>query len=370
MKKICLTPVHQKNHIFYTMVADPREIVTVMKRAEADAVQENQRPWSKKKVQEIVEYVMGYLTLDKKKYKVNGLIPNAPIINLIGKFEIQHDDNDTPYLLFPETEEELNEFKNQVEFIDGNHRILAFAPDLRDPLFSDDTPYEMIFSVFFKLTEDEKKELFMVTNEKQTKIEDNLLRLMRKMLCLLGDNEKYFDLVNKMNIEEVSPLKGRIMIGASKVKRGYREKQLSTILEKSDAYSRLEAENFDTITSKCKLLSTYLKAWENVYKVSFQNPSNSTLTKISGIRYIMYLLPAFFDILREQDVDPTDKSFKDIIQKLPLATGISDVFTDPTTSLAFRGGGATVKLAKEHKDMLVKYATTTKTKRDFSERYK
>ena len=149
MKKICLTPVHQKNHIFYTMVADPREIVTVMKRAEADAVQENQRPWSKKKVQEIVEYVMGYLTLDKKKYKVNGLIPNAPIINLIGKFEIQHDDNDTPYLLFPETEEELNEFKNQVEFIDGNHRILAFAPDLRDPLFSDDTPYEMIFSVFF-----------------------------------------------------------------------------------------------------------------------------------------------------------------------------------------------------------------------------
>lgn len=79
--------------------------------------------------------------------------------------------------------------------IDGQHRLLAFAPDLRDPLFSDDTPYEMIFSVFYKLTESEKKELFMVTNEKQTKIESNLLRLMRKALNLLGANEVIFDLV-------------------------------------------------------------------------------------------------------------------------------------------------------------------------------
>jgi len=53
-----------------------------------------------------------------------------------------------------------------------------------------------------------------------------------------------------------------------------------------------------------------------------------------------------------------------------LATGITDVFNDPTTSLAFRGGEATVKLAKEHSAMLVKYATATKTKRDFSEAYK
>ena len=370
MKKMYLNPVHQKNHIFYSLIADPRKIVTVIKRVEADVIQENQRPWSKNKVLEIVSYVMGHLSLDKKKYKVNGLIPNAPIINLIGNFDILHDENDNPYILFPETEEELKEYKGQIEVIDGQHRILAFAPDLRDPLFSDDTCYDMIFSTFFRLTEEEKKELFLVSNEKQTKIENNLLRLMRKALSLLGSNEEYFDLVCKMNAEEISPLKGRVMIGASKVKKGYKEGQLSKILESSDAYSRLESENFDTINSKCKLLSTYLKAWENIYGVSFQKPSNATLTKISGIRYIMYLLPAFFDILREQDVDPTDKSFKDIIQKLPLATGIADVFNDPTTSLAFRGGGATVKLAKEHSTMLVKYATATKTKRDFSEAYK
>ena len=59
MKKYILTPVTQKNHTFYSMVADPREIVTAVKRAEAEEAQENQRPWSKKKVLEIVEYVMG-----------------------------------------------------------------------------------------------------------------------------------------------------------------------------------------------------------------------------------------------------------------------------------------------------------------------
>lgn len=370
MKRIPLTTVCQKSSVFYAAVVDPREVVPIMKYAEAEDVQESQRPWSKKKVQEIAEYVMGCLTLDKQKYNVNGLLPNAPIINLIGKFEIMHDENDIPYILFPENEEEQNAYSGCIEVIDGQHRLLAFAPDLRDPLFSDDTPYQMIFSVFCKLTEDEKKELFMVTNEKQTKIEGNLLRLMRKALCLLGHNEEYFDLVCKMNAEEISPLKGRIMIGANKVKKGYKEGQLSKILEQSTVYDRLEAENFDSINSKCKLLSTYLKAWESVYKVSFQSPSDSALTKISGIRYILYLLPAFFDILKSNKTSPNEKSFKEIIQKLPLATGIHDVFTDPAASLAFRGGGATVKLAKEHSTMLIKYVTATKPNFDLSEGFK
>lgn len=78
MKKYILTPVTQKNHTFYSMVADPREIVTAVKRAEAEEAQENQRPWSKKKVLEIVEYVMGRLTLDKQKFSVNGLFQTHP----------------------------------------------------------------------------------------------------------------------------------------------------------------------------------------------------------------------------------------------------------------------------------------------------
>ena len=370
MKKMYLKSVQQKGHIFYAMVADPREIAALIKRVEAEEVQESQRPWNKKKVQEIIAYVMGSLTLDRKKYKVNGLIPNAPIINLIGKFEVLYDDNDMPYILFPETEEELKEFNGYIEVIDGQHRILAFAPDLRDPLFSDDTVYEMIFSTFFKLTEDEKKELFMVTNEKQTKMENNLLRLMRKKLCLLGQNEKYFDLVCKMNTEEISPLKGRVMLGANKIKKGYKEKQLSQILEKSEVYDRLEEEGFDTINSKCKLLSLYLKSWESVYSVSFQSPTNLTITKIGGIRYIIFILPAFLKILKNNKTKIEEKSFKDLIRKLPIATGITDVFTDPITSMAFRAGSAIEKMAVEHGEMLINYTTTTEPDFDLSEGFK
>lgn len=369
MKEIKLVAVQQKHITFFTVVIDPGLLTPFMKRTQAAEVQENQRPWSKQKVREIAEYVMGKLTVDKQKYTVNGLIPNAPIINLTGKFEIFYDENNAPYILFPETEEEAKEYVGCIEVIDGQHRLLAFAEDLRDPLFSDDTPYEMIFSVFCKLTEDEKKELFMVTNEKQTKIEDDLLRLMRKALCLLGQDEKYFDLVQKMNTEDISPLKGRIMVGASKVKRGYKEKQLSKIFAASGAYSRLETEHFDTMNSKCKLLSTYLKAWETVYNISFQTPLDFTLTKISGIRYIMYLLPAFFDILKHTKTPVSEKSFREIIQNLPAATEV-DVFTDPVTLLAFRGGSATEKLAKEHSAKLIDYTIQNRSDFDLSEGFK
>ena len=71
MKRIPLTTVCQKSSVFYAAVFDPREVVPIMKYAEAEDVQESQRPWSKKKVQEIAEYVMGCLTLDKQKYNVN-----------------------------------------------------------------------------------------------------------------------------------------------------------------------------------------------------------------------------------------------------------------------------------------------------------
>lgn len=82
-----------------------------------------------------------------------------------------------------------------------------------------------------------------------------------------------------MNTEEISPLKGRIVVGSGKIRKGYKELQLSKILEDSSVFQRLEAENFDSLDSKCKLLSTYLYAWEHVYGVSFQAPTDATLTK-------------------------------------------------------------------------------------------
>ena len=84
----------------------------------------------------------------------------------------------------------------------------------------------------------------------------------------------------------------------------------------------------------------------------------------------MYLLPTILEILKNNNTAPTEKAFKELIQKLPLATSVSDVFTDPSTVLAFRGGGATVKLAKEHSTLLMKHATATKPNFDLSEGFK
>ena len=356
MKKILLYPVVQKNVTFYAMVADPREIASVMTRAKAAESQENQRPWNKAKVKEIARYVTGWMRTGANNHPVQGLLPNAPIISLTKKFELYHDaGSGASYILFPETKKEFEKYANTIEVIDGQHRILAFAEDLREPELTNDMKYEMIFSVFPSLDMAEKKEIFMVTNEKQTKVESNLLRLFKKQLNLLDDDEKLFDLVCKMNTEDFSPLKDRIIAGSDRITKGYKEMQLSKILDKSGVYEKLAREADDDDVKMCRGLSYYLKAWEKVYQVSFRNPGKDTLTKISGIRYVLYLFSDMLEILKDQKKYATEEAFEELIRQLPEATGVSNVFTSDETSLAFRGEGATVKLAKEHGKMLVAY---------------
>ena len=354
MKKIMLYPVHQKNFTFFAMVADPRNIAAVMKRAKAAEAQENQRPWSLSKVKEIARFVMGWMRVGATSHRVLGLLPNAPIISFADNLEVKHDvDTDTYYVMFPETREEFAQYADSIEIIDGQHRVLAFAEDLRDPEFTDGTRYEMIFSVFRPLGVEEKKELFMVTNEKQTKVESNLLRLFKKQLHLLDDDEKLFDLVSRLNTEDYSPLKGRIIIGSDAIPKGYKEMQLSKILDKSGIYEKLARSTGENEMKMCKGLSLYLQAWESVYQVSYKNPGKETLTKIAGLRYVLYMFSDILDILKDQNKPATKEAFEELIRKLPDAIKVNDVFTSEETSLAFRGEGATVKLAKEHGKALV-----------------
>lgn len=360
MKKIMLYPVHQKNYTFYAMVADPRNIAAVMKRAKAAEAQESQRPWSLSKVKEIARFVMGWMRVGACNYRVLGLLPNAPIISFAEKLEVQYDANaGTYYVMFPETAEEFAQYANSIEIIDGQHRVLAFAEDLRDPEFSNSTHYEMIFSVFPPLGVEEKKELFMVTNEKQTKVESNLLRLFKKQLHLLDEDEKLFDLVSRLNVEDYSPLKGRVIIGSDAIPKGYKEMQLSKILDKSGIYEKLARSTGENELKMCKGLSLYLQAWESVYQVSYKNPGKETLTKIAGLRYVLYMFSDILDILKDQNKSATKEAFEELICTLPEAIKVNDVFTSEETSLAFRGEGATVKLAKEHGKVLVAHMRAT-----------
>lgn len=348
MKRIRLTKITQKNKVFYSCVADPRLIVEMIPQYEAKEVQELQRPWIKKRVEEIADFVDGRLQL-KDDYKATGMIPNAPILNIRdNRISVIEEDGEY-FIEIPESNSEFKEYRNSLDVIDGQHRIRAFGREFRRPTFFDDDPYEMVFTIFDQASTNDKREVFMITNEKQKKVETNLLRSIRKDLNLLGEDEDIYDFVVLLNEEDFSPLKGRISIGADKVVKGFQETQVSKILDKSGVFNKLNNLSKQNQDLMAKALSNYLKAWESEYKVSYQEPKTDTLTKISGFRYIMWLFPMIYDVLEDDGKSATIEVFRDMIRNLRSAVendyDSGDIFTD---NLAFRGEGATTKLAQKH----------------------
>jgi DGQHR domain-containing protein len=348
MKKYRLQEVRQKSSRFYSLVIDPRVIVKMIDEHKAGEVQVGQRPWDEKRVRDISKYVAGKFK-DDDNVKASGMIPNTPIINF--KNKVIKKDNDGYFIELPSDKKEYRNFSNTIEIIDGQHRIRAFMSEYLDIAFSDDTAYEMIFSVHEKLSIKEKKELFMITNEMQVKVPPNLLRMFKRELDLLKKDEEVYDLVYSLSVEDFSPLKDRIIIGANKITKGYQESQISKILNKSKVFILLKGANFDR-EIMAKILSNYLSAWEVAKDVSFRDPGKETTTKISGIRYMVFLFPSIWNILKRRKKTATIENFTEIIEQIPDATEIEDVFSGENESLWFRGEGATIKLAQMHAEML------------------
>lgn len=376
MKKIIVQKIKQKDVEFYSMVADPRLVAKVRRKYIAGEKQDVQRPWIESKVREISEYVAGKTKVEDKKSL--GLIPNSPIINVKGSLKVHSEDvkisvngeereEKQYYIMFPETAEEVEKHQNELEIIDGQHRIIAFDVDYIDPGFSADTVYEMNFSVFSNLTDNQRKELFMVTNEKQDKVATNLLRYIKKSLGLLiGDDEITYDLLDAINLESSSPLYQRIMFGADKIKKGYQETQVSKIFKLYGVkkfYDNKVVPTYpnpkEAINNFVIIIDNYLSAWEELSNVSFQQPGSDTITKISGLRYLMYVFPEICDNLIKNKEKLLKENFKKFLSKYADALGLENikcVFCDDVgedtgeaveRSLAFRGEGATIALAKK-----------------------
>lgn len=352
MKKFYLQKIEQNNKKFYSLIADPRIIVQLIQNAKAGDVQVIQRPWIESRVREVARYVAGKFKDDENKKSI-GLIPNSPILNIKKNIDIESDENGD-YIMLPTNKNEFEQYRESLEIIDGQHRVRAFMSEYIDPSFEENTKYDMSFNVFYHMGEKEKKEIFMITNEKQVKVQPNLLRLYKYELELLKGDEEVYDLDVLLNKEDYSPLKNRIIIGAESKPKGYQESQIAKIINKSGTYKILCARDLDN-EKMARIISNYLTAWEIVYGVSFQDPQKDTLTKISGLRYIFYLLPTCMDILGRRKAHATTDEFKKIINMLPAATGIEDVFTDERTTLSFRGEGATTQLARDHEVKLKAY---------------
>ena len=386
MKKIIVQKIKQKDLDFYSMVADPRIVAKIRRKYIAGEKQDVQRPWIESKVREISEYVAGKTKIEDKKSL--GLIPNSPIINVKGGLKVQSEDITVTidgkssrekqyYIMFPETPEEVAKHENELEIIDGQHRIIAFDIDYVDPAFSSDTVYEMNFSVFSNLTDNQRKELFMVTNEKQDKVATNLLRYIKKSLGLLvGDDEVTYDLLDAINNESSSPLYQRIMFGADKVKKGYQETQMSKIFKLYGVKKFYDnkvvpayPDSKDAINNFVIIFDNYLNAWEELSNVSFQQPASDTITKISGLRYLMYIFPEICDKLINNNEKLLKENFKKFLSNYPNALGLENikcVFCDDIgedteeaveRGLAFRGEGATIALAKKDIQTVLGYVS-------------
>src|SRR5690606_315919 len=162
----------------------------------------------------------------------------------------------------------------------------------------------------------------------------------------------------KLNNEDFSPLKDRIIIAEDRIPKGYKSIQLSKIFKyqspdfKGLVRQYIASDSTQDIISFSKLLSNYLAAWEEYYKVSFNTPGKETLTKISGIRYILLQLPKINEILVHNQWVGSKDRFLEIIKTLHNdVLGVEDIFNSGM-GLAFRGEGATVKLSKDHSEAL------------------
>ena len=353
MKKVNLLPIRQYDTDFYVGKYDPRQLVKMVDRSiEIGQVQEAQRPLDKKHLQEIADY-----TGPQEK----GMLPASVMIGTRDKnklkLEMEPDGKGgTQYFIqFPNTPEELAEYENSIDIIDGQHRLFAFDDRYRSEGLKDDITYEMPFSLFLTPDLKTRRRLFTITNEKQKAVSGNLLLYLKSKLGLLSyTEERYLPLVQLLNSENQSPLKDRIIMSAERIKKGYKAKELIKILDKAKI-GEITAGSPPvalTVEEMLQAVSIYLCGWETYYHLNFQKPGKETMTKISGLRYMLLLFTTFFDHAVNAKSRFEEKLVGDVIKELEMAKGLGEAETLFDNSLEFRGEGATVKMAMDDAALL------------------
>jgi DGQHR domain-containing protein len=314
----------QKDKDIYIFTADAnyiRKLVNIKDISISDDY--FQRPFDERRVAEIKQYVLGNDKLYKKGKNIfaKGYVPNAIVLNLASKYKIKMKDNFAE-ITFPKLS--LNKkWAKSIEVIDGQHRLLAFDDECKKSLRGKD--YKMCFVAFQNLTDDEKKEIFMVLNERQKTVDKNILLRHKKLLNLLLDEEETrYEIVTRLNIERDSPLSDRIIMAGEKKKHAFKAKQIDDILNSSKALEKLIDSKGQISNNHYKVFKNYLLAWKENFPIAWGDSKN-TLSKISGFRFITYLFPFVYDILKSinSGKDFQVSAFSNIIEKVK-----NDYFND------------------------------------------
>ena len=289
MRKLIVQKIDQDGTECYIGKIDPRELIRVARHVEVGEVQSDQRPLSEKKVKDIAKYVN---TTQQK------ILPNTITIASEGhKFKVQKYPgvDGLYYIDFPSTDAEFEKYSGLIDVMDGQHRLYSF--DEKYVKLSDNVTYELGFTWYMDPTLFRRQQIFVACNEKQEKVNANLLMWFRQQLHMLDDEEmKYRSLVTKLN--ENMPLKGRIVMSAEKIKYGYKAKEVMEALKNAEIMQLSTNNGILDEEQQLKVLKVYLTAWEEVCQFSFTESTAAQAgpaIKSAGLRYMLLLLKPVWD---------------------------------------------------------------------------
>ena len=285
MKKVYLIESKQHGFISYVGSISGKDFVKLAKAVEFKTVQDAQRPIDPKRVEEISTFVAD-----------NGNLSTSIVIGTRDeRIKVTKEKIPSVYSMeFPETDEEFEEYRDAFDIMDGQHRLFSFLPDYNK--LPDEEVFEVSFNMYLQPTMRERRLIFKNTNEKQKTVDSNLIMWFRAQLGLLTSKEQnYHGVVSLLNSEVASPLKDRIIMGAEKIKGGFKAEQVISILDKSNI--KYIAPTDLTDEKMLKLLINYLKGWEDAVGTRFsaKDVYYGAFSKISGFRFMILLLKAFYD---------------------------------------------------------------------------
>lgn len=296
--KIEVLKYNQRDKDIFVFWADPNYIKKLVRISDISISDKDfQRPYDVRRVAEIKNYVLGKDKLYKKGKDIcaKGYIPNAIVLNLSTKYKVEESRSKT-YIRFPGTDD-LHDYKESIEVIDGQHRLLAFDDDCKRQFGS--TKYQMCFVALVNLADEEKKEIFMVLNERQKTVDKNILLRHKKLLNLLLDEEETrYEIISCLNSEQDSPFYNRIIMAGESKKYGLKATQIDLIFDASRALEKLIDSKGQIQDKKYKVLKNYFIAWRNSFSNVWFN-RNNTLTKIAGFRFLCHLFPYVYEVLKD-----------------------------------------------------------------------
>jgi DGQHR domain-containing protein len=319
--RIAALQYRQKDKNIFIFSMDPHYMKQFVKISDVSTGDKNfQRPYDPKRVEEIRSYILGKDKLYKKGKDIyaKGFIPNAIVVNLPSNYKVEKE-GDKTFILFPDAKD-IPKYKETIEIIDGQHRLLAFDDECKKQLGTEQ--FEMCFVGLIDLSDSEKKEIFMVLNERQKTVDKNILLRHKKLLNLLLDEEETrYDVITRLNSEVDSPFYGKVIMAGEKKKYGLKAVQVDGVLDTSKALEKLIDSKGQISEKSYKVFKNYFLAWQANFPAAWFK-ANNTLTKMAGFRFMACLFPFVHDILKS-DKDFTVKAFSKIIAKIK-----SDDFND------------------------------------------